>query len=128
MDVDLVLRETEELHVSEGDNAERFVDFECINSVLRNAGMLEGLGDGQGRGGGELAGLLGGVSPPHDLGNGLQVKFLQLGLGNEDDGGSAVVERGGVGGSHGAGAGDEGWLDATELIGVKLEGVQLVRF
>jgi hypothetical protein len=35
--------------------------------------------------------------------------------GDEDEGASAIVERGGIGGSDGAGAGDESWLDGAEF-------------
>jgi hypothetical protein len=121
MDVDFLLREAEQLHVGEGDDAECLVDFECVDGVLGDASVLESLGNGLGRGGGELAGLLSGIAPATDLGNGLQVELLQLSLRDENNSRGTVVERGRVGSSHGTRARDERRLDATKLIVVKLE-------
>lgn len=82
--------------------------------------MLQSLGDSQSGGSGELAGLVSGITPAQDLGNGLQAELLDLGLGNQNNGGSTVVKGRRVGGSDSAVAGDEGGLDGAQLIGVKL--------
>ena len=121
VDVDLFLRETEELQVGKSHNTEGLVDLEGIDSILGDTGVLESLRDGQSRGSGELAGLLLSVTPAENLGNGLEAKLLDLGLGNQDDSGGAVVQRGGVGGGDSSSTGDEGGLDGTELLGVELK-------
>lgn len=54
--------------------------------------MLQSLGDSQSGGSGELAGLVGGITPAQDLGNGLQAELLDLGLGDQDNSGGTVVE------------------------------------
>lgn len=120
VNIDLLSRKVEEFHICESDDAERLVDLECVDGVLGDAGMLESLGDGECWGGCELAGCLGGVSPAENFGDGLEVEFLELGFGDEDDGCGSVVEGGGVRGGDGSGAGDECWLHGLELVGVEL--------
>lgn len=92
VDVDLFLRQSQQLHVCEGHDAESLVDFESVNSILRHASVLQGFRNGQSRGRGELAGCVSSISPAKDLSNGLQVKLLQLSFGNENHSCSAVIE------------------------------------
>ena len=64
--------------------------------------------------------MLGSVGKAEDLGDGLEVEFFQFGFGDEDDGGSTVVEGGGVGSGDSTGSGDESRLDCAEFIRVEL--------
>lgn len=121
VDVDLILGEAEQLHVGQSDNTEGLVDLEGVNRLLGHASVLQSLGDSQGGGGGELAGLLLGITPAADLSDGLQAKLLDLSLGHQDDGSGTVVQRGRVRCSHSAGAGDESGLHGAQLLGVELE-------
>lgn len=120
VNVHLVFGQVEQFHVCEGNDTESFVDLEGVNLVLSDASLLEGLGDGESGGCGEFAGLLGGVGETKDLSDGLEVEFFQFGFGDEDDGGSTIVEGGGVGSGDGAGSGDESRLDCSEFIRVEL--------
>lgn len=76
MDINLVLLQAQKLQVSQRNNAERLVDFERVDGALLDAGVFQGLGDGERGGGGEFAGCLGGVAPAENLGDGLDVEFL----------------------------------------------------
>ena len=120
VNVHLVFGQVEQFHVGEGNDTESFVDLEGVNLVLSDTGLLEGLGDGESGGCGEFAGLLGGVRKAEDLSDGLEVEFFQFGFGDEDDGGSTVVEGRGVGSGDGTGSGDESGLDCSEFIRVEL--------
>lgn len=64
--------------------------------------MLDSLGDGGSGSNGESLGLTLGVSPAENLGNGLQSKLLELGLGDQNNGSGAVVQGSSVGGGDGA--------------------------
>jgi hypothetical protein len=130
VDVDLLLGESEKLQIGKGHNTEGLVDLESIDGILSDTGVLKSLGDGQSRGGGELAGLLLSVTPAEDLSNRLETKLLDLGLGNKDNGGGTVVQRRRVRGSDSTSTGDEGRLHGTELLGVELDtnGKQVVVF
>ena len=108
MQVNLLLAQVEQLHIRKRDNAKGLVDLESVHSALLDASMLEGLGDSEGRCGSELGGVLSGVAPAKNLGDGLQVVLLEGGFGDEDEGGAAVGEGRGVGGGDGAVFGLEG--------------------
>lgn len=101
MDVDLLLVQAEDLHVCESDNTEGFIDFKSVNIVLVDTSVLHGLWHGKSGGGGKLGGIVGCFTPAKDLCNRLEVELLELGFGYKDNSGSAVGERGGVGGSDG---------------------------
>lgn len=120
VNVDLVLRKAKQLHVGQSDNAEGLVNLESINGLLGHASVLESLGNSQSRGSSELVGGVSGITPAEDLGNRLEAELLDLSLGNQNVGSGTVVQRGGVGGSHGAGAGNESGLHGTQLLGVEL--------
>lgn len=120
VNVDLVLAQVEELHVGERNDGESLVDLESVDSALLDTGVLQSLGDGEGRGGGELGGVLSGVSPSEDLADGLEVVLLESGLGDEDKGGSAVGKRGGVGGGDGSLLGLEAGPQSAGLALVEL--------
>lgn len=83
--------------------------------------MLKRLGNRQRRSSRELAGLVCSISPTENLCNRLEVQLFNLGLGNQDNSGSPVVERRGVGGRHSSRARNESGLDASKLIRVELE-------
>lgn len=102
VEVDLVLADTEKLHVGKSDNTESLVDLESVNILLLDTGVLESLGHGKSGGGGELGGLVSSLTPTQDLSNGLQAELLELGLGDENDGSGTVGERRGVGSSNSA--------------------------
>lgn len=102
VEVDLLLADVEELHVGEGDDGEGLVDLVGVDLGLGDAGVLEGLGDGESRGGGELGGRVSGIAPAEDLSDGLEAVLLHVFLAGEDQGGGAVGEGRGVGGSDGA--------------------------
>lgn len=120
VNVHLVFGQVEQFQVGESNDTKSFVNLEGVNLVLGDTGLLEGLGDGESGGCGEFAGLLGGVSKAEDLSDGLEVEFFQFGFGDEDDGGSTIVEGGGVGSGDGTGSGNESGLDCSELIRVEL--------
>lgn len=101
MDVDLLLVQAEDFHVCESDDTEGFIDFKSVNIVLVDTGVLHGLWHGKSGCGGELGGIVGCFTPAKDLCNRLEVELLELGFGYKDNSGSAVGERGGVGGSDG---------------------------
>jgi hypothetical protein len=61
--------------------------------------MLDGLGNGQSGSNGETLGLALSITPTKNLGNRLEVKLLELGLGDKNNGGSTVVDGGSVGSS-----------------------------
>ncbi|ROV93349.1 hypothetical protein VSDG_06889 [Cytospora chrysosperma] len=119
-DVDLLSVEAQQLHVGQGNDGESLVDLVEVNLLGGDAGVLDGLGDGQRGGGRELLRCVGGVTPAEDLGDGLDAQLLQLGLGDQDDGASTVVDGGGVGGGDGAGARDEDWPGSLELVDVQV--------
>jgi hypothetical protein len=121
VDIDFVLRQSKQLHVCKGHNAESLVDLESINSILRHASVLQSFGNGQRRGGGELAGRMSSVSPAKDLSNGFKVKLLQLGLRNENYSCSAIIDRRRVRSRNSTRSGNEGRLYRPKLLGIKLE-------
>ena len=98
VDVDLLGVKAKDLEVGKSDNGESLVDLVVVDVLLGEAGVLDGLGDGEGRSDGEALGLTLSVAPAENLGDGGQVELLELGLGDEDDGGATVVDGGGVGG------------------------------
>ena len=55
--------------------------------------MLQSLGHGERRGGGELGGVLLSVTPAEDLSNGLEAVLLDSLLRGQDESSSAIVER-----------------------------------
>src|SRR5215469_4002372 len=77
MNVDLVWRQTKQLHVCQRNDTEGLVDLERINLILLNAGMLKGFGDRKGRCGSELGRILRSVAPTQDFCNRLEVSLLQ---------------------------------------------------
>lgn len=114
--VDLVLVDVEELHVGEGDNGEGLVDLVGVDLLLGHASVLESLRDGESGCGGELGGCVGSITPAENLSDGLKVVLLDVVLAGEDEGGSAVGERRGVGSSDGAVLLEDG----TESLGLGL--------
>jgi hypothetical protein len=92
VEVDLVFLNTKDLHVCKRDNTERLVDLESIDSGQLDLGVLQSLGHGKGRGGGELGWVLLRVTPAEDLSNGLKAVLLDGFFGREDEGSSAVRE------------------------------------
>ena len=102
VEVDLILADSEKLHVGKSDNTESLVDLESINILLLDTGVLESLRHGERGSGGELGRLVSSLTPTQDLSNGLQAELLELGLGNENDGSSTVGERRGVGSGNSA--------------------------
>lgn len=91
--VDLVLLDAENLHVGQSNNAESLVDLESIDRGDVNLGVLQSLGHGQGRGGGELGGVLLSITPAENLANGLETVLLDSLLGSENKGSSAIGKR-----------------------------------
>lgn len=101
VEIDLVFLNTEDLHVGQRNNAESLVDLESVNVGNVNLGVPQGLGHGQGGGGGELRGVLLSITPAKDLANGLEAVLLDSLLGSENKGSSAIREGRGVGGGDG---------------------------
>lgn len=101
VEVDLVLLDTEDLHVGQRNNAESLVDLESVNVGNVNLGVLQGLGHGQGGGSSELGGVLLSITPAKDLANGLEAVLLDSLLRSEDKGSGAIREGRGVGGGDG---------------------------
>lgn len=101
VEVDLVLLDTEDLHVGQRNNAESLIDLESVNLGDVNLGVLEGLGHGKGGGSGELGGVLLSVTPAKDLANGLEAVLLDSLLRSENKGSGAIREGRGVGGGDG---------------------------
>ena len=118
-DVDALGVEAEDLNVGQGNNGESLVDLVEVNVLLGQTSVLDGLGDGQGRGSGEALGLMGGIGPANDLGKGLDTELLKLALRDEDNSGSTVVDGRSVGGSDGA-VGDEDSAGSLELVDVQV--------
>lgn len=123
MKVDLVLADTQDLHVCESNDTKGLVDLKGVDVVLAHACVLQSLGHGKSRCSGELGGVLSSVTPSEDLCNGLQVELLELGLGDENDGGSAIGEGRGVGCGDGAVSGLEDGLERAGLGLVELWGL-----
>lgn len=119
-DVDLFGVEAEDLHVGESNDREGLVDLVVVDVSGGEASVLEGLGDGEGRGGSEALRFLSGVAPAEDLGEGLDAELLDLGLGHEDDGSSAVVDGGGVGSGNGTAIRLESGAHDLELLDVEV--------
>lgn len=119
-DVDLLLGEVEELHVGESNNGESLVDLVVVDILGGKAGVLDGLGDGKRGSGGEESGLVGGVTPAENLGQRLDAELLELGLRNEDNGGSTIVDGSSVGSGNGAAVRDEDWANGLELVDVQV--------
>lgn len=99
--VDLVLAQTAKLHICESDNTESLVDLESVNVLLLHTGVLDGLWHGEGGCGGEVHRGVLGFTPAENLCNRLEVELLELGLGNENEGGCTVGKGRGVGCSDG---------------------------
>jgi hypothetical protein len=112
--------DTEDLHVGKRDDTESLVDLESVNRGQLDLGVLESLGHGERRRGGELGWVLLSITPAENLANGLETVLLDGGLGGEDEGSSAVGERGGVGGSYGSVLGLEGRAQCLDLGFVEL--------
>lgn len=125
VEVDLVLGDSEKLHVGERDDGEGLVDLEGVDLGLLDTGVGESLGDRERGGGGELGWVLSGVTPAEDLADWLEAQLLQLSLGDEDDGGGAIGERRGVGGGDGAVLWLEDWAEGLGLGLVELEGLSV---
>lgn len=91
--VDLVFFNTKDLHVGEGNDTEGLVDLESVDSGELHLCVLQSLGHGERRGGGELGGVLLRVTPAEDLSNGLEAVLLDSLLRGKDESSSAIVER-----------------------------------
>lgn len=120
VDVDLLRRKAEDLHVGESDNREGLVDLVEINVLLLDTGMLDGLGNGDSRGSGKALGLVGGITPTKDLGDGLDTKLLKLSLGDKNNGSGTIVDGGGVGSSDGTILGLEDGTGRLEFLDVEV--------
>ena len=101
VEVDLVLIDTQDLHVGKRDNAEGLVDLESINGRKLDLGVLQSLGHGESGRGGELGGVLLSITPAKDLANGLQAMLLDGLFGGQNKGGSTIRKRRCVGGGNG---------------------------
>jgi hypothetical protein len=113
--VNLILVDTQDLHVRERDDAESLVDLEGVDGGLLDSGMGESLGHGERGSRGELGGVLGSIAPAEDLSDGGEVVLLEGGFGDENEGGGAVREGRGVGGGHGAVFRLEGGAEGARL-------------
>jgi len=100
--VDLADVDAQELGVDEHDRREGLVDLVQRDVAVGQAGALEGLGDRDGGGRGEVDGVVGAVSVAEDAGKRLEAELLGLLCARDDHGRGAVVELGGVGGGDGA--------------------------
>jgi hypothetical protein len=100
-DVNLLRLKTEDLHVGEGNGREGLVDLVVLDLLSGQTGVLDGLGNGQSRSNSETLRLTLSITPTKDLGNGLEVELLELGLRNEDNSGGTIVDGGSVGSSDG---------------------------
>ncbi|KAI6748131.1 hypothetical protein HG531_008673 [Fusarium graminearum] len=101
VDVNLVRVKAEDLHVGEGNGREGLVDLVVLNLLGGQAGVLDSLGNSQSRSDSETLRLTLSITPTKNLGNGLKVELLELGLRNEDNGGGTIVDGGSVGSSDG---------------------------
>jgi hypothetical protein len=86
VEVHLILTQSKDLHVCQGNDTEGLVDLKGINGALLNTGMLQGFWDREGRGRGELGRVLCCVAPAEDLADRGEVVFLESGFGDEDEG------------------------------------------
>lgn len=91
--VDLVFWDTKDLHVGERNDTEGLVDLEGIDSRELYLGVLQSLGHGERRGGGELGGVLLSVTPAEDLSNGLEAVLLDSLFRGKNKSSSAIGER-----------------------------------
>jgi len=80
VEVDLVLANTEQLHVGERDNTEGLVDLECVDLVLLYTGVLQRFWYGESWCCGELGWIVCSITPTKNLSDWLQTELLQLGL------------------------------------------------
>lgn len=119
-DIDLLIIQVQELDVGQSNDREGLVDLVVVNVLLCQAGMLESLGDGQCGGNGEALGLPRGISPAQNLSDRLKSELLQLGLGDQDDGSGAIVERRGIGGRDGTAIGNENRAHRLQLLSVEV--------
>jgi hypothetical protein len=78
-DVDLLVRDAQNLHVSQSDRGESFVDFEEVDVGLAYASARERLGEREGGGGGEVDGRLFGIGVAADECKGLQAEGSSFG-------------------------------------------------
>lgn len=90
VEVDPVLVDTQNLHVGKRDNTEGLVDLESVNGRKLYTGVLQSLGHSERRCGGELGRVLLSITPSKDLANGLEVVFLDSGLGGKDESSGAI--------------------------------------
>ena len=96
VDVDLAHVEAELTGNSDGLGREGFVGLDEVDIVDGQAGLLHGLtGSGHGADAHDLR-VDAALAPADELGHGLEVVLLHGLAGSEDDGGSAVVDAGGV--------------------------------
>ena len=98
VDVDLAHVEVQLTGDSDGLRGEGFVGLDEVDIVDGQAGLGHGLtGGGHGADAHDL-GVDAALAPADELGHGLEVVLLHGLAGGEDDGGSAVVDAGGVAG------------------------------
>lgn len=118
--VDCLGVKVQQLDVGQGNNGEGLVDFVELDLIGGQTGVLNGLGNGQRRGGRELLGRVRGISPAKNLGDGLDAQLLQLGLRDEDHSRSTVINGGGIGSGDSTGAGDEDGPGSLEPVDVEV--------
>ncbi len=85
-DVDLLVRDAQNLHVRQSDCGESFVDFEEINVGLAYASTRERLGEREGGGGGEVDGRLFGIGVAANKCEGLQAEGGSFGTRHQEHG------------------------------------------
>ena len=92
VEVDLVFRNAQDLHVGQGNNTKRLVDLKSVDSRQLHVGVLQRLGHGEGGGRGELGGVLLSVTPSENLRNRLEAVLLDSLFRSEDKGSSPIRE------------------------------------
>ncbi|KAH3661898.1 hypothetical protein OGAPHI_006077 [Ogataea philodendri] len=102
VDVDFSQVEIQKLGVGKTNNRERLVEFEVVNVLQLQSGVLDGLRNSQRWGSGEVDWGVCSVSPTNDLGNWLQSQLCNLSGTDKNNSSTSVVDRRGIWSSDGS--------------------------
>ena len=123
VDVDLAHVEAQLTGNSDGLSGEGLVGLHQVDVVDGHAGLGHGVAGGDHGADAHDLGIDAALAPADQLGHGLEAVLLDSLAGGQDDGGSAVVDAGGVGGGHALRALVVSILNALGLEGVDNLGV-----
>jgi hypothetical protein len=113
--VDLILAQSQQLHVRERNNGESLIDLERIDGALLDPCVLERLGNSERGSGGELGWVLSCVAPAKNLSNGLQAVLLNCLFRGENQSSGSIGKGRGIGGGDGTVLGLEGRAESARF-------------